>query len=141
MAAPLAEALYARAKAVSALYSLIGGATAPRFYPGGLLPQNPTYPAVTAQVISEGRFPCGGTTGHAGLVQARVQLTAFAEGYRDARTLVHDGLIAAFVGCRGTFAGLVIQETSLDQLNELGKDTRANVWAIACDFTVTYEGT
>lgn len=82
--------LYNKIKATNAINSLIGGATAPRFYPVQA-PERAAYPYVTYSTIS--RVPFDAVDAYSGRNQTRVQLDCWGQDYTSTRTLA-DALTA-----------------------------------------------
>lgn len=101
------EALVTRAAATAGLTALIGAGASMRFYPQQL-PQKPTYPAVTYTQVSAPREQAMGSD--PGIVQARVQLSAWGSSAQSARD-VAEQLRAAFERWRGTVGGVVVLDT------------------------------
>ena len=100
------------------------------------LPQNPVFPAMTFNRISAEREHAMGAD--ANPTHARFQLTAFDDGYADARGLA-DQIKAAFDRWSGTVDTTVIQDSlreggDLDLYNDETKTYMAPV-----DFMIHYE--
>jgi len=101
--AALEEAMVTQVAASAGLVALI----AARFYPQ-MVPQKPTYPAVTYQVVSAPRESNMGVD--PGIVNARVQFSAWGTTWKSARD-VAEQLRLAFQRWRGTVAGTEIMDT------------------------------
>jgi hypothetical protein len=133
-----AEALLARAKTQSGLYSLIGGATTTRFYLGKA-PQNATAPYCVQIGVSKNR-PLAGSVS-TGLVGERVQVSSFAATLTTAQAL-DAAVVAAFHEYDGTSASLVVQGIMAESPSGFEfYDADAKLWQVATDFRVWYEGT
>lgn len=96
-------ALVTRAAAVSGLTALIGS----RFYPQ-MMPQNPTYPAVTYFLVAAPRETAMGAD--PGIVYAHLQLSAWSTDYLEA-TNVAEQLRGTFQRWRGTVGSVEILDT------------------------------
>jgi hypothetical protein len=86
-----------------------------RVYPL-LLPQQPTFPAITYQQVSAVRLHAMGDDST--IVTARVQINSWARTYAEVRTLANEveALLSRF---RGTVGGLQVLDVLLDNEIEL----------------------
>lgn len=96
-------AIKTRAAAASGLAALIDT----RFYPQ-LMPQNPTYPAVTYMLVAAPRETAMGAD--PGIVYAHLQFSAWSLDYLEA-TQVAEQLRVAFQRWRGTVGDVEILDT------------------------------
>lgn len=95
------EALVTYLAAQSSLTALIG--TTPMRYHAVRLPQNPTLPAITYQLISTPRVMSH--SGYSNLAMPRLQMTIFALSYAT-RNAVSEALRPLLLGFRGTMSGI-----------------------------------
>ncbi len=132
MSATVEDAVFSRLTAFAGLTALIVS----RIYPVRI-PQNPTYPLASYQKISD--VPEHAMGADAGVRRARVQVSAWAPAYSDAKDVAVQ-VILALSRFRGTIAGITIQEIFFENEVDLGFDLDAQVHQIADDFTVCYVG-
>jgi hypothetical protein len=102
-----------------------------RIYPQ-ILPEAPTYPAVTYQQISAVRTHAMGKDGP--IIRVRVQVNSWGKTYAEARTLAGqvEGRLSRF---RGLVGSIEVHDVFLD--NELETyDSDAQVRRIIQDFTI-----
>lgn len=107
----------------AAIYARLNASTAAgsRIYPL-MLPQNPTYPAVTFQQISAIATHAMGQDGP--ITRIRMQVNSWGSTYATARSLAGEveALLKRF---RGTAAGIVILDVLLDnELETFESDTQ-----------------
>lgn len=121
------EAVFSRLSSFAGLTALV----AARIYPV-VLPQNPTYPAVTYQRISSVRAPAMGTD--TGLIATRFQLSTWSSGYAAAKA-VKEQLRLATERWRGTVLGIVIQDTFIEGEVDL-YETAVPVWHLPLDVRI-----
>ena len=124
----LEEAIFTRATTGPTLQPLIGT----RCYPV-LLPQNPTYPAVTFQRISTPREHA--MVADPGVAHPRFQLTAYDKTRALAQTLA-EAIRKDFARWRGTVAGVVIQDTFVENAFDLPRDDLLEVHPVPVDLVV-----
>lgn len=125
-------AVYARATAHAGLAALVGT----RVYPSNL-PQSPTLPAVAYTRISRSRESVMGID--TDLARGRYQLTVFAPTYLVAK-LVLEQIRAAFQRYRGTSAGVVVDETFIENDRD-GYDPTLGLHAPSIDILMHYRET
>ena len=133
------QAIRARLVAVSAVTDLVGGTTSPRIYPLQM-PQTPTFPCITYQLISG--QPLYSLSAVSGSAQVRIQIDCWAQntqstdGYAAARALAEAvrGALSAYVG---TVGGEAIQELTLENRQVL-HDGDAGVFRESLDWLVSY---
>jgi len=99
-------ALRTHALASAPLVALVGG----RIYPS-VLPQNPTYPAITYFRVSGPRLYDHG--GASGMAEARIQFDCWASTYSAVKA-VAAALRVALSGYSGTVGGVTIASIYLD---------------------------
>jgi hypothetical protein len=126
------EALFSRLSGYAGLTALVGA----RIYPR-LLPQNPTYPAVTYDRISAERQSAMGSD--SGLVSGRWQVSSWGKTYTDARDIAEQ-VRKALQRYRGTSSGTVIQDIFIESENDLPPELVDGeaVFQIASDFIVWF---
>jgi hypothetical protein len=123
------EALASRLTGFTGLTNLVSN----RIYPV-VLPENPTYPAVTYQRISAVRASAMSTD--TGLVQTRVQVSIWSTLYSEAKS-VKEQVRAALQRWRGTVLGLVIEDTFIENETDLYQP-EIPVYHLPVDATVHY---
>jgi hypothetical protein len=100
-----------------------------------VLPQNPTYPAISFQQISAARTHAMGSDGP--LVRVRMQVNNWGRTYADARTLAGE-VLARLSRFKGTSAGIQILDVLLD--NELDTyEMDAEARRVIQDYTIFVE--
>ena len=117
-----------RLEAVTGVTDLVGT----RIYPN-LLPQSPTYPALTYQQVSGPRIES--LQGHSGLAHPRFEFNAFAETYIEARDIIEQVRLA-LEGFSGTVDSVDIDGINLldsrdffeDSLGVHRRDMDFEVW-------------
>ncbi len=104
-----------------------------RYYPG-VLPQDPTYPAIVSQKVSD--FDEGTLTGVANVVRARVQLTVWASSYVDARA-VTDAIRSLVDGAYGTWSGVKIGSVRIENDQDAYSE-EAEIYGRRMDVMILY---
>ena len=129
------EAIITRAAATAGLTALIG--TSPMRLHPQLIPQDPTYPAVTYMCISAPREVLMGSD--PGIVMARYQFSAWGATYQAVRDLAEQ-LRLTFERWRGTVSSVTILDTFIEDTNDLPPEfvNGAVVRQRAVDFRIIY---
>ena len=128
---PIEAALASYIKLVEEITAIIGTGDSARIYPLAL-PQNPTYPAVTYQVISSPRHH------DLDIAYPRIQYTAFARTYGQAKELA--GYLRLHLQrFKGVLSGISIKQIQYINAVEFYQDD-AGVYYIPQDFKIIYEG-
>lgn len=104
-----------------------------RLYPLHL-PQKPTYPAATYQVITANSLPT--SNGLSAPKEWRVQIDAWGESYSQADTLARE-IRAALDGYRGAAGSAFIQVSMLVNWMEMYEDG-LDVYRVSQDYEITY---
>lgn len=99
-----------------------------------ILPTTPTPPACTYTVISTSII--GGMGSDAAIERARIQVTAWAETYEDAKN-VSQQIRAALQRYRGTHAGTEIKALFLDNESD-GYEPDTGYYRVDHDFDIVY---
>jgi hypothetical protein len=134
--AVLEEALVARAKTISGFYSLIGGATSPRFH-AVELPEHPTLPAAEYRRVSRVHFPLSGADST--LKAARMQVTCWGATYASAKGLAAQAVLAFGRGFSGSFAGVTVNEAFVQNETDVGWDAVGEKFGVSVDTIVWYQ--
>lgn len=109
----------------------ISGIVATRVYPG-ILPQNPTYPALTYTLVSG---PRKGTFTGAGIKYPRYQFDAFARSYGGALALAA-ALKAFMPATKTTWGSTAIDCAQLEDERDLPWDDDADVFRRMVDYRI-----
>lgn len=127
---PLDEAIYAKADAHAGLEALIGAP--PRLYPN-IAPQNVAAPYVTYQQVSGPRIHAMGSD--PGVVNPRVQFSVWGKTNTEARDVAIQ-VMACFSRWRGTFTGVEVLDSFLDNEVDLGLTEEALLHQRIVDFVM-----
>lgn len=100
------EVVYQRLTGYAGLAALVSA----RIYPG-LLPETPSYPALTYDIVNTDRESAMGVD--AGIAAARLQVMVYASKYKDARD-VKEQVRGALQRYRGTLAGTEVMDTFVE---------------------------
>lgn len=112
----------------------VTGVVSSRIYPVKL-PQDPTYPALTYFGVSALRHSVMGND--TGIVERRVQVSAWAETYPDAKDLVNK-VRNALQRVRGTYNGVEVLDIFLENDGPEIWEDQVNVYQHISDFNVIY---
>ena len=119
----------------------VAALVAARVYPV-YLPQAPTYPAVTYQLITGQSHYALGAPSH--LAELRVQLDCWAGSYAEVQTL-RSAVITALGGYRGTIEGVEVHGAfriaERDEFEETLAGVAQRVWRKSLDFQVWFKET
>lgn len=111
----------------------IGGSLSDRYYPM-VLPQNPTYPALVSQVVSDVQE--GTLAGKSDVVRARIQLTVWADTYVAARSIIK-AIRLLMDGTTGTWSGTRIGSVRVEnELDAFGEETK--IYGRQLDLMILY---
>jgi len=128
---PVEAALVTYLKSIGEITDLIGEGDSARIYPLKL-PQKPTYPAVTYQVISSPRHH------DMDVSYPRIQYTAFARTYSQAKELA--GILRLHLQrLKGMLSGVAIKQIEYINEVEFYQDD-VGIYYIPQDFKIIYEG-
>ena len=128
---PIEAVLTSYIKTVAEITAIIGAGDEARIYPLKL-PQKPTYPAVTYQVISSPRHH------DMDFAYPRIQYTAFARTYSQAKELA-EYLRLHLQRLKGVLSGVHIKQIEYINLVEFFQRD-ARIYYITQDFKIIYEG-
>lgn len=128
------EGLRAILAGAAGVAAIIGAAPNTRFYPVQL-PQEPTLPAASYQIVSEDR-PHSSQQGPLKLVAARVQVDTWALTQSDAYALAEE-IRKVLDGYVGTSAGVVFQNIVLDATREFF-ETEPDEYRVSRDYRVWF---
>ncbi|MER2537639.1 MAG: DUF3168 domain-containing protein [Azonexus sp.] len=129
-----------RAEAV--IYSLLtvaAGVTAlvgPRIYPQ-VIAQDQPYPAIMFHKISAIRMPHISASLGANLVEARIQVSAFAKSYPEVKTLAEE-IRKALIYKSGTYAGVQVVAVLFDLEGPDQFDDSNRIYYQPLDFLITH---
>lgn len=129
------KALYYILSHDSGVLALVGGGTGRIF--SGLLPQNKAWPAISMHLISATRRPPIRAGIGQSLVDARVQVTAYAQTYPDVKAL-NEAVRLALDRISGTYAGTVVVVSLLDLEGPDDYDADNQIFYQPQDFMVTH---
>ena len=123
-------ALVSYIKSVPEITALLGEGDACRIYPLKL-PQDPTYPAVTYQVVSGSRHH------DMDIAYPRIQYTTFAGTYSQAKELAN--LLRLHISrLKGVLSGIAIKQIQYINAVEFYQDD-VGIYYIPQDFKIIYE--
>jgi hypothetical protein len=125
----------ARCSAYAGLTALVGA----KVYPG-LLPTNPTYPAVTYHLLGESRTRV--MTNTVAEIQSRVRFAALAKDDPDRATTVARQMQACWDGVGPTtLSGVTVQKCYASDVFDLSLDalaTEAPIYGVGVDVEINY---
>lgn len=105
-----------------------------RVYPE-VLPQNPTYPAVTYNIIDNVPTHCMGRD--AAITRTRVQVDSWGVSYADAHTLANE-VAARLSRYKGAVEGVIVSDCLLDNATDVYEDD-AQARRVSHDYTILWE--
>lgn len=125
-------ALYERLTSYGDLAALVGT----RVYPGGVLPQGATIPAIVMTAVSEPRYHSH--SGPAGIYYPRFQFTVSATSALAAKEIALE-VDRALDGASGQWAGIEVRACHVDNITDLPFSDVTEIYQIAIDAIIYYE--
>lgn len=129
--------IVARLEVDGAVTALVGSGDDARIYPV-LLPQDPTYPAVTYQRVSGARLH--NLAGTAGFAMPRLSINCWSRTYGEAKSLAA-AIRASLDGFDGTLATIRATIKIVNEIDLPEQEPKPDVYRILQDYTVNHRET